>query len=45
MRRDEPEVATRRRAHWAAAGVLSISAVVIIIVVAMVVVPMIIGKW
>ncbi len=45
MRRDEPQLATRRRAHWAAAGVLSVSAVVIIIAVAMVVVPLITGNW
>ncbi len=45
MRRDEPQLATRRRAHWATAGILSITAVVIIIAVAMVVVPMVSGNW
>ncbi len=45
MRSDNGKVATRRRAHWAAAGVVSITAVVLIIAVATVVVPLITGQW
>ena len=45
MRNDNEKLATRRRAHWAAAGVVSITAVVLIIAVATVVIPLLTGEW
>ncbi len=42
MRREEKALATRRRAHWAAAGVLSIAAVVLIIGMVVMIIPFVV---
>ncbi len=45
MRQDNGKLGIRRRAHWAAAGIVSITAVVLIIAVATVVIPLLTGEW